>query len=409
MNNIDEAKKRTRKNEMGAGGVAGFQLPLGAKARKEAINRCIESANDLSEAHLVVFFNNSDNTKHEQFFEALDFMQDDSAADMVREEVVRQTIRNKIAEVVRKKKGGGGYVLYAPNKGKKHNSKAVGNFPTKLAAKRAELARFPPKDAGKLRRLRKEVDKLMKDPKKRAEVEKRAMKAKGTDTPHHAGRPRGHKIGEGYTREMVEAAVLSKIIIKDVQKNLHEGLFREERQGSEWDEFIGKISNKALQSDTGFRRLQAQIEKATEASLGQATKVIQKALGADAKVKVSASPGKTDSGQTFAPFSIEVETASVGPIYLYVDKGLPAIEMSDEAKNSLTKVTPGAAKAIRAALAGAQDNLEKVSGVADAVAQRDSYLSKLETKIDRMIASMSPIQISVLKQLLVKKYKSMGR
>ena len=407
MNKIDEGKKKAVK-EMGAGGVGGFQLPLGAKARREAINRCIESANDINEAHLVVFFNQTDAAKHNQFFEALDFMQDDSAADMVREEVVRQTVRNKIAEVVRKKKGGGGYVLYAPNKGKKKQSHPVGSFPTKLAAKRAELARFPPKDAGKLRRLRKEVDKLMKDPKKRADSEKKAQKTKGTVTAASmAAKPKVKK--ESYSREMMEAAILSKVINNQVKKNLTEGLFREERQGSEWDEFIGKISNKALQSDTGFRRLQAQIEKATQQSLGQATKVIQRALGGEAKVKASASPGKTDNGQTYTPFNIEVEAASVGPIYLYVDKGLPAIEMSDEAKNSMTKITPGAAKAIRAALAGAQDALEKVSGVADAVAQRDGYLSKLEAKVDKMIAGMSPIQISILKQLLVKKYRGASK
>jgi hypothetical protein len=406
MSNELNEKKRTRKNEMGAGGVGGFQLPLGAKARREAINRCIESANDISEAHLVVFFNQTDATKHNQFFEALDFMQDENAADMVREEVVRQTVRNKIAEVVRKKKGGGGYVLYSPNKGKKKQSHPVGQFPTKLAAKRAELARFPPKDAGKLRRLRKEVDKLMKDPKKRAEVERDALKASGTVTTSSiTDKPKAKSKKEGYSREMMEAVILSKVINKQIKKNLTEGLFREERQGSEWDEFIGKISNKALQGDTGFRRLQAQIEKATQQSLGQATKVIQRALGGEAKVKASATPGKTDNGQTYSPFHIEVEAASVGPIYLYVDKGLPAIEMSDEAKNSMTKITPGAAKAIRAALAGAQDALEKVSGVADAVAQRDNYLSKLEAKVDKMIAGMSPIQISILKQLLVKKYR----
>jgi len=403
MANTNEAKKRGRKNEMNAGGVAGFQLPIGARARKEAIKRCIEAANDINEAHLVVFFNNTDSVSQGRFFEALDFMQDDHAADMVREEVVRQTVRSKIGEVVRKKAGGGGYVLYAPNKGKKHTSKPVGNFPTKLAAKRAELARFPPKDAGKLRRLRKEVDKLMKDPKKRAEAERRAQKSKGTDFGH--SKPKKAPKHEGYSREMVEAAVLSGVVSRHVRNSLMEGLFREERASSEWDEFISKISDKALQGDSGFRRLQGQIEKATQASLGQAVKIIQRQLGAEAKVKAATSPGKTDGGKAYAPFHIEVEAASVGPIYLYVDKGLPAIEMSDEAKNSLSKVTPGAAKAIRAALAGAQDGLEKVSGVADAVAKRDAYLDRLESAVDKMIAAMTPLQISMLKQLLVKKYR----
>ena len=44
-------------------------------------------------------------------------------------------------------------MLYAPNKGKKHASRPAGAFPTKLAAKRADLARFPPKDPKKLEEL----------------------------------------------------------------------------------------------------------------------------------------------------------------------------------------------------------------------------------------------------------------
>lgn len=401
-------KKPGMKNEMGTAGMGagGFQLPIGAKARKEAIHRCIEMANDINEAHLVVFFQSAPEAMHERFYNALDMMEGAKAADIVREEVVRQTVRAKIAEVVRKKQGGGGYVLYAPNKGKKHNSKPVGSFPTKLAAKRAELARFPPKDAGKLRRLRKEVDKLMKDPKKRADVERKAMKAKGTDTggAPKVKKPKAPK-AESYSREMMEAAILSQIVIKEVKSRLTEGLFREERQGSQWDDFISKVSNKAIAGDAGYKRLQMNIEKATQASIGQATKIIQKILGGEARVRVSKEPGRTDGGQVYSPFNIEVDAASVGPIYLYVDKGLPAIEMSDEAKNSLSKVSPESAKAIRAALASAQDSLEKVSGVADAVAQRDTYLTKLEQKVDKMIAGLSPLQVSMMKQLLVKKYR----
>ena len=391
--------------EMGAGGVAGFQLPLGAHKRKEEIKRCVESSGDLSEAHLVVFFGNSDSARQEQFFEALDFMQDDAAADMVREEVVRMTVRQKISEVVRKKQGGGGYVLYAPNKGKKHNSKPVGSFPTKLAAKRAELARFPPKDPGKLRRLRKEVDKLMKDPKKRAEAERKAAKAKGTETGSSMAKKPVVKKHEGVSRDLVERALISNVILKDI----NEGLFREERAGSGWDEFIGKISSSVLKGDKGFQRFQAQMTKATEASLAQAAKIIQRSLGSEAKVKASKAPSTTDSGVLFMPFHVVVEAASVGPIYLYIDKGLPAIEMSDEAKNSLTKITPGSAKAIRAALAAAQDNLEKISAVSDITAQRDAYLEKMETMVDKMIANMSPLQVSMMKQLLVKKYRSMTK
>lgn len=393
--------------EMGAGGVAGFQLPLGAKERKSSMDECIRRAGDVREGHLFAFLRGSERIA--EFYDALDLKQYNEAANLVREHLIREAVRTKIREVVRKKAGGGGYVLYAPNKGKKHPSHPVGAFPTKLAAKRAELARFPPKDPKKLQRLRKEISRLMKDPKKRAEAEKRALKTPGTDVP-------GPKLGakpvakhEGYSRELAEAAVLSAIIARDVKRNLTEGLFKEEAPASEWDEYINKISDRALTGDKGYQRIHGRMAKATAAALGQAVRIIQKTLGGEARVKAAKAPGTTDKGQTYIPFHIEVEAASVGPIFLYVQNGRPAIEMSDEAKNGLTKVTPGAAKAIRAALAGAQDSLEKIDTVQSVVGDRDAYLARLESSVDKMLAGMSPLQISMLKQLLVKKYRSMAK
>ena len=288
------------------------------------------------------------------------------------------------------------------NKGKKHQSKPVGQFPTKLAAKRAELARFPPKDPKKLQRLRKEVDKLMKDPKKRAEAELRAMKQKGTDQPHVAKKARGKKFGESVSRDMVERAILSAAAVK----TLREGLFREESPASQWDEFIGKISDKVVKGDRNYQRIQKRLEMATSAAMAKAMKIIQKQLGPEAKVRAAAKPGVTKGGQTYVPFDISIEAAKVGPIFLYVEKGRPAIEMSDEAKNDLTQVTPGAAKAIRAALAISGDSLTEVEDVSSVVNQRDQYLSRRETVIDRMFASMSPMDISIAKRLLVGKYRS---
>lgn len=386
-----------RKDEMSAGGVAGFQLPLGAKQRKWALDQVVRESGDLTEGHMLVFLRGLDESRAGEVYEALDLMQYGVVADMAREAVVREAVRNKIQEVVRKKAGGGGYVLYAPNKGKKGPSKPVAEFPTKLAAKRAELARFPPKDPKRLQRLRREITRMMKDPKKRAEAEKKAQKQPGA--------PKSAPKREGVSRELFERAVLAEAVIQGVR----EGLFREERAGSEWDEYVSKISDKAIQGDRGFQRIQARLAKATEQALAQATKIVQRSLGGEARVKAAKAPGSTDGGKPFVPFHIQVEAASVGPIYLYVDRGQPAIEMSDEAKNGLTKVTPGAAKAIRAALATAQDSLEQMDVVQSAVAERDAYLEKLEAGVDKMVAGMTPLQVSLLKGLLVKKYRSMPK
>lgn len=111
------------------------------------------------------------------------------------EEALRSAIRQNLPEIVRKKEGGGGYVLYAPNeKGRKRkkNPKPVGEFPTRAAAKKAELARFPPKGGTQLKRARKEVDRLLKDPKKAQAQDRKDMRArppKQTAAPKRAPRP----------------------------------------------------------------------------------------------------------------------------------------------------------------------------------------------------------------------------
>ena len=371
--------------------ITGFQLPLGV--RRKRVREAME-LHGLSETHAAVFLRGAGEDAREQFLEAIDLMAYEQAAAMVAEQVIREAVRQKIREVVRKKKGGGGYVLYAPNKGKKHQSKPLGTFTTKLAAKRAELARFPPKDPKKLQRLRRQVTRLMKDPKARAEAEKKAQKQSGTDSSALAP-------ARSVKREGLDRVIMTEAVIRSVR----EGLFREEAPASEWDKYIAKISDKAIRGDRGFRRLQKKLELATHGALAKAVRIIQKQLGPDARVRAAAKAGATEGGQPYIPFTIETADASVGPIFLYVENGRPAIEMSDEAKNGLTKVQPEVAKAIRAALAVSGDSLNEVEDVSTAVGERDAYLGRLERQIDRMIAGMTPLQVSLLKNLLVKKYR----
>lgn len=204
-------------NEVGMGAGTGFQLPLGIKSRKDDVDETIRRAGDINEAHMMVFLSDITAPRLLEFYDALDLMQYDEAANMIRESVVRKVVKNKINEVVRKKAGGGGYVLYSPNKGKKKAATPIASFPTKLAAKRAELARFPPKDPKKLQRLRKEIEKLLKDPKKRADAERRARKAIGTDTGHH------HRVGKHRGRRY-ENKEWKNIVLGELTRLLKRGL-----------------------------------------------------------------------------------------------------------------------------------------------------------------------------------------
>jgi hypothetical protein len=324
-------------------------------------------------------------------------------------------VRNKMKEVVRKKAGGGGYVLYSPNQGKKKPSKAVGNFPTKVGAKKAELSRFPPKDPGKLKRLRKEVDRLLKDPKKRAEKEKSAAKEKGTDA--------GKKKAPAPKKESVAVTVSpdAKEIAADGPEGLallqaaigllvNESLFHEEKTGSNWDEYITRLSKQALTSDKKFQGLQKNIDKKTEKVLKDALGAIQKAVGKKVKIKeMGGIKSATGGGKTYLPFSATVGQSAVEPIALYIEHGVPKIELSDQAKVALTKCDPAESKLFRADLIQVQERiLDRMDELEKAVMNRDRYLEKQEDGVDEMVADLTPLQISLLKQVLVKKYRKIS-
>lgn len=431
---------------------------------------------------------------------------------------VREMIRNKVREVVRKKAGGGGYTLYAPNPGKKGGSKPVGNFPTKMGAKRAELARYPPKDPNKLKRLRKDIDKTSKDPKKAAEKERTAAKQKGTDkgpkkpspknesvneaspfassiaapaassistttgstqkdlpgfltglkslskgSPEYnsyvnnhvkllspaspenpfradvskqdktlaaAGKPTitamltkmgdsksnaGFKPGQTKTVAMGEALerrmdfMHRNLLSKIVAKSLVESLFREEKTESEWDDYISKLSKQALAGDTKFQALQKNISKKTEGILNDAFNSIKKAVGKDIKLKSFGLKHDPNSGQTYLAFSADFDGVAVEPIYIHIEGGVPRIEVSTNAKVALTKTDPDDGKLFRAELVTVQERvLDDMDVLSKAIQNRDKYLSKLESEVDGYVASLAPLQISLLKQLLVKKYRKIS-
>lgn len=366
-----------------AGGVAGFQIPLAIKQRKPKIDELIKQVPDINEMHVLLFLSSLDDQSCTPVAQQLDDSDYNSLADSIRDHTVRSVVGNKVREVVRKKAGGGGYVLYSPNNGKKRPPKAVGNFPTKLGAKSAELARFPPKDPKKLTRLRKSVDKLRKDPKKGANAEKRAQKEKGSHVKEDLTLLRGA-----------------------IRRMIQEALFHEERTGSEWDEHISRLSKGALSGDKKFQSFQKNIETQTSSVLKDALKAIQKATKSVAKIKAGDVKKNAEKGKTYMSFSAEIGEVEVNPIHIYIDNGTPHIEISDQAKAAMTKADPEELKKFRAELVMTQERvLDKMEGLISAIGKRDSYLDKLEDSVDRVIAGMSPLEISLLKALLVKKYR----
>src|SRR6185369_13387984 len=121
--------------------VAGFQIPMGIKQRKAKVDELLKSHPDIKEGDVLSYWHGMDDKEIHKDCSDLDSGNHTAVALRIRDHVVREVVRNRVKEVVRKKPGGGGYVLYSPNQGKKKAAKGVGTFPTKLGAKKAELAR----------------------------------------------------------------------------------------------------------------------------------------------------------------------------------------------------------------------------------------------------------------------------
>lgn len=315
------------------------------------------------------------------------------------EQKVRAVVRKRIQEVVRKKPGGGGYILYSPNQGKKKAPKPVGEFPTKLAARKAELARFPPKDADKLRRARKNLERMAKDPKKRARAVARDARS---ERPDGAGQPRPSR-SKG--RRPKEEGVLRSI----VRSALAESLFMEEPTESRWEERISQLPQEAVESDRRLQRLVKSVADAQSAYLSQiAQRLITGLRKAGVKGKGSAVALKERT--PYVRVTMECDGTALGAVHIYLDAaGTARLEVTAEYKTGLTRIEPDEAKAVRGTLSAFQDEVQEErteNPVVAAIGARDKYLDALEKKVDGFVSKLDPLGVSLAKGLLIRKYRS---
>lgn len=298
--------------------------------------------------------------------------------------IFKHLVSKRIQEIVRKKEGGGGYNLYAPNKGKKKNPKPVGEFPTRTAAKRAELARFPPKDPETLKKARKRLDKLAKDPKKQQATARKELSAK---TPRRSGKAAGE-------RKSRKESIISRI-----SQELTERLFREDDMpGSPWDE---RISGLDPSSDKKLHKYHQGMDNASTGALGDSHKALAKALRGMARVNPGDVMRDPDRGKMFMPIMLDVDGDEIGPIHLYVDGGHVKIEISPEARESIGSLEPNRSRDLRGGLMSFQeDHLPKIDRAKKAWDERDSHLDSLHQRLDKMVGGMSPAELHLMKQML---------
>ncbi len=302
----------------------------------------------------------------------------------------RALVNKRLSEIVRKKEGGGGYNLYSPNKGKRKKSKPVGEFPTRLAAKRAELARFPPKDPEQLKRARKRLDKLAKDPKKRQDAERKELSAK---KPKRVGKAAG------------ERKAKKEALIQLMASQISERLFREDEvPGSPWDERIANLHPNALSKDKKLHRFHQGMEKASVGALGDSHKALAKVLRGLARVNPGEIGIDPNRGKMFMPVGLDVDGDEIGPVHLYIDGGNVCIEVSEEAREAIASLDPRMAQDLRGGLMSFQeDHLPKIDRAKKAWSERDSYLDKLHQRLEKSFGGMSDVEHHLMRQMMNKR------
>jgi len=305
-------------------------------------------------------------------------------------EAFKLAVRQMVREVVRKKAGGGGYALYAPNKGKKKSPKPVGEFPTRVAAKNAELARFPPKDPEQLKKMRSRLEKLKKDPKKRSAAERQDI----------SGRKRTKRSGAPARDRKKRKESLVRLMAQD----LHERLFHEDEiPGSPWDERISSLHPDAISSDRKLHALHRGIEKASIGALGDAHKGLSKVLRGLVKIHPGDISIDSDRKKTFMPVMLDCDGFEVGPVHLYIDGGHVKIEVSREAREAIAQLEPDAARDLRGGLMSfEEDHLPRIDAAQKAWQARDTYLDKLHGRLEKHASGLSGVEHHLLKGLLAK-------
>lgn len=373
------SKKVNEMTAAGSGATVGPIQPIGVE--KEKVDEMLQMNPDLKHGDVVVFLERAHHFDREDFGMAARFEDYHSMGELVRETVTRAAVQQRLTEVVRKKDGK--YVLFAPNAGKKHNPKPIATFTTKLAAKRAELAKFPPKDPKKLERLRKQIEKLMKDPKER----------------------RKELTKEKVDRDLFERAVISAVVQKDLREHtLHEGLFRK-RHSNQYENFVKSLSKKAVKGDKDYQALEKKLSDVSSAEMKGYVKELENELQMPI---VAGEPKKHTDGKMYMPFSIKADV-EIKPLYLYVEDDRIKVEFGDEAIAALTKVSPEAANTIRAKLSMLGEGPEDANpNVAQARGERDAHLEKIVSFLDNFLAKLTPLALTSLKKLLVKKYRKLG-
>jgi len=289
------------------------------------------------------------------------------------------------------------------------------------------------KGAWEIQRRRRDQSKNKgSDERQRQKKSQQAFKAKGSETEknlrrrkrsHHSGT---EKVRRKFKKEGMtfSEAILAKLlnlpavrIVETKGNRLSESalsyIFQSEPIGEEtrlWEDFLKKLSRESLMADENMRGMLTKIAETEMRALGKSIRTIKEILEMTGAFSVS--PGQPQHN----PYTNEVgvrfdvamnESGQKLGFGIKLENGKPLIVFPEASRHMLNKMATKESKLLRAELMHAQETaLDQIEDVIKVLNRRDHYLRSTEGKLEKVLGGMNLLELSLLKNLMRKKYNS---
>jgi hypothetical protein len=174
-----------------------------------------------------------------------------------------------------------------------------------------------------------------------------------------------------------------------------------------WEKFISKLSKETVLSDPKFKAILQAVAKNEAKILGRSVFEIKKVLeGAGPFTVNQKGVDQDEHGEVVMNFEVAIEGGKKIGFSVKIEHGRPLILFPQDSKHILNSLGTDEAKLLRAELMHIQETiLDNMHEVVSATQKRDDYLKNLQGKLDKVVGSLGPLQVAMLKNLLKQNYK----
>lgn len=239
------------------------------------------------------------------------------------------------------------------------------------------------------------------------------VKPKVAPKPKVAKKPSTEKMRKARAKYRKAESVLFQALNSTIKEgNMISYVFEnapESDQAVVWEKFVSRLSKETVMSDPKLKSILQKMAKSEAKLLAKAVSMIKQILGSTGAFQVEQKGSDQDAttGDIKLNFAVTLKEGDTTLMFaVKLENGRPLILFPDESRNALNTMGTQESKLLRAELMHIQETvLNNMDDVVSVAAKRDTYLSKLENKIDKTLNAMGPLEIAMLKYLIKHKYK----